>query len=188
MKRIVILIFIFVMLIGNVVFAEDVEFPEYPWYLPENNNMIEIHKYFIVKDGDGSIYMVYHVIYGSNSWDVEIELGEDENGHFIDMTAYGNKLYYYEFKKEEYEWELKFKEKRLKLYGYEILYSNYELVDKTTGEVFFPKPTLPEIMGESVEKIPAGMVGTMRTIFQAGFGILLGIGLARSLKVLYRYF
>lgn len=196
MRKIIIFIFIFVMFIGNVVFAEDIEFPDYPWYLPPYPDPeSEIYNnYFIVKSED-KIYMFYQLKGVDNDLDkLKIRIGEDENGYYIriyKLRLPNGSISYYLYNEEENKWYSKSRSEALKLYEYEVLYSNYLLVDEATGEVFFPvppPPTLEEITAESVGEIPEEMAGIMRKMFPAGFGILLVIGLVRSLKVLYRYF
>lgn len=183
MKRIIIFIFMFVMILGSVAYAERVDM-EYPSYLPIVDNF---SSYFIVKDRNGKIYL-----FGLYINDAEYRVYFKVDGENLDLQKrYPQRLYHYVYDSENNEWDyVSYSDNEMTIYGYEILYTTHELYDNSTGEVFFPiiPPTLEEITAESVEEIPGTMAGTMRKMFPAGFGIVLGIVLARSLKVLYRYF
>lgn len=187
MKKVTIFMVMIIIFLSNVAYAERVDM-EYPSYLPINEDVVNYDlDCFVVRGSDGRIRMFSN---NKNYPEDRPRLRLEDDGQNLYLSVgYPDCLYHDELKNGEWvkNW---YDSNTMKIYGFEILYTNYELVDSTTGEVFFPiiPPTLQEITGESVEKIPAGMVGMMRTIFPVGFGILLGIVLARSLKVLYHYF
>jgi len=175
----------FVMILGNIAYADSVDM-EYPSYLPSvefgsNTN------YFIVKDRYGEI-RIFDFYKDTTEHRIYLELVDDGQNLYL-YKRWPNRLYHYVLDGDRWVTE-SYDKSEMKIKGYEILYTNYELEDNATGEVIFPlkPPTLEEITGESVEKIPGKMAGMMRKMFPAGFGILLGIVLSRSLKVFYRYF
>lgn len=182
MKKITIFIFILVLILGNVVYADDINYEE---IFSEQLVNHRYDDYMIIRvKSTGVIYMFI----------LDEEMLDNDEIRLI--REYGREHIreknYYVYKNGEVTYReggngLLIFEDEYGNINYDVLYATRDIVS-SDGRVFFSLKTLLEITGESVEEIPGMMAGTMKKIFPAGFGILLGIGLVRSLKVLYRYF